>query len=122
MHIKPGNRPYKLPELKAIVKGATLYSNAILGLVNSRSLTYCQPNHNSNKLKEFKDNYKNSEKTGRPGKFFAWIEGHKKVPDLVQNVCADRQVAWNLQPVLENDKRGTIEFRLPPQVEDRASA
>lgn len=41
---------------------------------------------------------------------------------LVHNGCKDREVAWNLLPVLENDKRGTIEFRLPPQVEELVSA
>lgn len=122
VHIKPKDRPYTLSELKAFVKGATLYSDATLNLVASRNLTYCQPNHNSTKLKDFKTNYRNAEKSGRPGKLFAWIESHHKVFHLVHNVCKDREVAWNLLPVLENDKKGTIEFRLPPQVEELVSA
>lgn len=32
VHIKPKDRPYTLSELKAIVKGATLYSDATLSL------------------------------------------------------------------------------------------
>lgn len=81
VHIKPKDRPYTLSKLKAIVKGATLYSNATVSLVSIRCLIYCQPNHNSPELKDFKSNYRNAEKSGRPGKLFAWIESHHKVSD-----------------------------------------
>lgn len=77
VHIKPKNSPYTPCELKAIVKGATLYSDATLSLVSSRSLTYCQPKHNSTKLKDFKTNYRSAEKSGRPGKLFARIKSHQ---------------------------------------------
>ncbi len=123
VHIKPKDRPYELSELKAIMKGATLYSDAMFRSLNKqRSFNYCQPNHECPKMREFSINCRNAEKSGRPGKLFAWIDSHRKVPCLVQNVCADREVCWNLQPVLKKDKRGTIEFRLPPQVDNMDSA
>lgn len=52
---------------------ATLNIDAMFGRVKMHSLSYCQPNHNSTKLKEFKDNY---------GKLFEWIEGYRKVSRL----------------------------------------
>lgn len=91
-------------------------------LNKQQSFTHCRPNHSCPNTREFSNNYRNAEKSGRPGKLFAWIDGHRKVSSLVENVCADRKVSWNFQPVLKNDKRGTIEFRLRPQVDTMDSA
>lgn len=64
--------------------------------------------------------HKIAEKSGRPGKLFAWIDSHENVLSLVMNVSAIREVSWNFRPML--DGRETVERRLPPQVDSLESA
>ena len=96
VHIRPKDRPATLSELKAIVRCATLYSDATLSRTLSRSLIYCQPTHNSPKLKDFKVN----SGKGMP----------KGVEDL-EIVCLDRKPPQGLSlgPQRQRRSRSCLE-------------
>lgn len=98
IHVAPVGRPWSQAEIVSIGKGINLISDIIPALPRLAD----------------------SEMTAQWAKINPQgaVNDSSPILSVVQSLCPDRNVAWNLRPMFnepEHPAKGTIEFRRPPQ-------
>jgi hypothetical protein len=117
---------YSLRHVQQLVKGMGYFNRALLN--NDISLGFMPPSRLAT-LREggvAEDNFppNRSEVFGALGRgdfrsFFRFIDAFTSLELLQREICPGRYKVWNLVPL--SDSRGTIEFRLPPGVDQLQS-
>jgi hypothetical protein len=129
VHVGIVNGQYSLAQLKRLAKCIGFFDNAFFcgapsdGRWSKVVQGYARSNLRTISSEGIVNQYQvavDQLQGGNPGPFFSWCDQHHSIKSIVGAFCSDRNVAWNFLPLL--DTRGTIEFRLAPQVLNKESA